>query len=237
MKKQDIVNAWATIRKENNSIPDDVLDFMKDSAIEKSEMLNWCNKIDYKAMFGENQLDQHNLHDLSFQEKPYGFIPTKKSDYDGTKPNLFLNDEIAHWEEPKISDFEGLKRPINFRIIEEIKNKYRKISELKLKLRPNSIEIDTDSLEEQDLSDKKISPKELLDMFYQEVENSNYPRYTIGYSKFSNAESYSLVAQRSEEAQLQFIASKVNVNNISKTFKEDLLAMARVLGANFLEEK
>jgi hypothetical protein len=53
MKKQDIVNAWATMRKENNSIPDDVLDFMRDSAIEKSEMLNWYNKIDYKAMFAD----------------------------------------------------------------------------------------------------------------------------------------------------------------------------------------
>tara|TARA_R110000772_G_C13056448_1_gene414778 strand:+ start:59 stop:565 length:507 start_codon:yes stop_codon:yes gene_type:complete len=168
MKKEDIVKAWETIREDINPNLDDVLDFMKNSAIEKAEMLNWCNKIDYKAMFGENQLDQHNLHDLSFQEKPYGFIPTKKSDYDGTKSSLFLNDEIAHWEKPK---------------------------------------------------------------------NSNYPRYTIGYSKFSNLESYSLVAQRSEDSELQFIASKVNVNNISKTFKEDLLAMARVLGANFLEEK
>jgi hypothetical protein len=218
MKKQDIVNAWATIRKENNSIPDDVLDFMKDSAIEKSEMLNWYNKIDYKAMFGNSnfnlpkkisqkdlldiyseaiekgliqfkevsnkkkdridlerpflfkdyQLGQHKLDDLSFQQKPFGFIPTKKSDYDGNKTSWFLNDEIAHWEEPK---------------------------------------------------------------------NSNYPKYTIGYSKFSNVESYSLLAQRSEYAQLQFISSKVNVNNQSKTFKEDVLAMARLLGANFLEEK
>jgi hypothetical protein len=199
MKKQDIVNAWATMRKENNSIPDDVLDFMKDSAIEKSEMLNWYNKIDYKAMFGNSEKENGSKNNVKIidelgdpkssdfnskknefyteceklinawiEEPIQNYSPNKKSDYDGTKPNIFLNDEIAHWEEPK---------------------------------------------------------------------NSNYPRYTIGYSKFSNVESYSLVAQRSEYAQLQFIASKVNVNNQSKTFKEDLLAMSRVLGANFLEEK
>lgn len=33
MKKEDILSAWAKIRKIDNSIPDDVLDFMKDSAI------------------------------------------------------------------------------------------------------------------------------------------------------------------------------------------------------------
>jgi hypothetical protein len=203
MKKQDIVNAWATIRKENNSIPDDVLDFMKDSAIEKLETNESLEQIsmgflvnsnkykeeqlrineeniigfgikEYKDnsekpfLFKEYQLGQHKLDDLSFEEKPFGFIPTKKSDYDGNKTSWFLNDEIAHWEEPK---------------------------------------------------------------------NSNYPRYTIGYSKFSNVESYSLVAQRIEDAELQFIASKVNVNNQSKKFKEDVLAMAKLLGANFLEEK
>lgn len=33
MNKQDILDAWATIRKTNSSIPDDVLDFMKDSSV------------------------------------------------------------------------------------------------------------------------------------------------------------------------------------------------------------
>ena len=33
MKKVDIVDAWARIRTIDNTIPDDVLDFMKDSAI------------------------------------------------------------------------------------------------------------------------------------------------------------------------------------------------------------
>jgi hypothetical protein len=33
MKRADIINAWATIRKENHSIPDDVLDFMKNAAL------------------------------------------------------------------------------------------------------------------------------------------------------------------------------------------------------------
>jgi hypothetical protein len=34
MNKQAIIDAWATIRKENQTIPDDVLDFMKDSALD-----------------------------------------------------------------------------------------------------------------------------------------------------------------------------------------------------------
>lgn len=33
MEKKDIFNAWALIRRIDQSIPDDVLDFMKDSAI------------------------------------------------------------------------------------------------------------------------------------------------------------------------------------------------------------
>ncbi len=33
MKKEEIIKAWETIRTENITIPDDVLDFMKDSAI------------------------------------------------------------------------------------------------------------------------------------------------------------------------------------------------------------
>jgi hypothetical protein len=35
MKSEDIINAWAWVRKNNQSIPDDVLDLMKDAAIEK----------------------------------------------------------------------------------------------------------------------------------------------------------------------------------------------------------
>jgi hypothetical protein len=33
MKDKDIIQAWATIREENNTIPDEVLDFMKDAAL------------------------------------------------------------------------------------------------------------------------------------------------------------------------------------------------------------
>ncbi len=33
MKAKDIIEAWARIRKIDQTIPDDVLDFMKDSAI------------------------------------------------------------------------------------------------------------------------------------------------------------------------------------------------------------
>jgi hypothetical protein len=35
MTQKDITDAWAKIRKIDNTIPDDVLNFMKDSAIEK----------------------------------------------------------------------------------------------------------------------------------------------------------------------------------------------------------
>lgn len=35
MKKKDIIDAYCEIRKTNTSIPDEVLDFMKQSAIEK----------------------------------------------------------------------------------------------------------------------------------------------------------------------------------------------------------
>ena len=40
MTKEEIINAWAKIREENNSIPDDVLDFMKDCAIERLKEVN-----------------------------------------------------------------------------------------------------------------------------------------------------------------------------------------------------
>ena len=33
VNKEDVIKAWATIRTENNTIPDDVLNFMKDSSI------------------------------------------------------------------------------------------------------------------------------------------------------------------------------------------------------------
>lgn len=42
MKKEEIISAWAKIREENNSIPDDVLDFMKNSAIEKLSPASPC---------------------------------------------------------------------------------------------------------------------------------------------------------------------------------------------------
>jgi len=35
MEKTDIINAYLEIRKTNNTIPDEVLDFMKDCAIQK----------------------------------------------------------------------------------------------------------------------------------------------------------------------------------------------------------
>lgn len=35
MTEKDIIDAWAKIRKIDNTIPDDVLDFMKDCAIDR----------------------------------------------------------------------------------------------------------------------------------------------------------------------------------------------------------
>lgn len=37
MKKEDIINAYCRIRTVDHTIPDDVLDFMKDSAIKELE--------------------------------------------------------------------------------------------------------------------------------------------------------------------------------------------------------
>lgn len=37
MTKEDIINAYCKIRSIDNTIPDEVLDFMKDAAIEKLE--------------------------------------------------------------------------------------------------------------------------------------------------------------------------------------------------------
>ena len=39
MDKKQIIDAYCRIRTIDNTIPDDVLDFMKDSAIEKIEQL------------------------------------------------------------------------------------------------------------------------------------------------------------------------------------------------------
>lgn len=42
MEKKDILNAYIKIRQIDNTIPDDVLDFMKNAAIEKIEMSEFC---------------------------------------------------------------------------------------------------------------------------------------------------------------------------------------------------
>ena len=45
MNKQDIINAYVTIRKENNTIPDDVLYFMKTVAINQLDSeIKPCHK-------------------------------------------------------------------------------------------------------------------------------------------------------------------------------------------------
>lgn len=40
MKNKDIIDAYCRIRKIDNTIPDDVLDFMKDAALEKLNSIN-----------------------------------------------------------------------------------------------------------------------------------------------------------------------------------------------------
>lgn len=59
MKKQDIIDAYIRIRKRDNTIPDEVLDFMKDAALEK------INADSYKTPDSFiNQTDEQRLYDL-----------------------------------------------------------------------------------------------------------------------------------------------------------------------------
>lgn len=44
MSKEDIIHAWVWIRKNNQSIPDEVLDLMKDAAIEKLAGTQYAGK-------------------------------------------------------------------------------------------------------------------------------------------------------------------------------------------------
>lgn len=52
MNKKDIVDAWAWIRKNNQSIPDDVLDLMKDAAIEKLASHTEVKGVDWEILKG-----------------------------------------------------------------------------------------------------------------------------------------------------------------------------------------
>lgn len=56
MKKQDIINAYLEIRKTNNTIPDDVLDFMKNSAIERLG-----DETSQEPVLREDEVLLHNL--------------------------------------------------------------------------------------------------------------------------------------------------------------------------------
>jgi hypothetical protein len=49
-KVKEVRDAWAWIRKNNQSIPDDILDLMKDSAIEKIELENKLKTIEDDGM-------------------------------------------------------------------------------------------------------------------------------------------------------------------------------------------
>lgn len=53
MNRKDIVDAWTLIRKENNTIPDHVLDFMKESALET------LNKVSYPTTTVEKLVKKH----------------------------------------------------------------------------------------------------------------------------------------------------------------------------------
>lgn len=45
MKKKDITDAWARIRKIDQTIPDEVLDFMKNAALRELELLNKIDEL------------------------------------------------------------------------------------------------------------------------------------------------------------------------------------------------
>jgi len=59
MKREDIVLAWAKIRKIDNTIPDEVLDFMKDSAIAalEGEELYTKKEVEFIVDFTQSGLD------------------------------------------------------------------------------------------------------------------------------------------------------------------------------------
>lgn len=56
MKVQDIIKAYVRIRSIDNTIPDDVLDFMKDSAIEKLKKTKDMNELSKKRII--NNIDE-----------------------------------------------------------------------------------------------------------------------------------------------------------------------------------
>ena len=65
MKKEDIINAYCRIRTIDNTIPDDVLDFMKNAAIEKLEALeNRDKKVIGKTVLVVGPDDKMKLAEL-----------------------------------------------------------------------------------------------------------------------------------------------------------------------------
>lgn len=47
MTKKDIIDAYCRIRTIDNTISDEVLDFMKDAAIEKLERMDFAEKFEF----------------------------------------------------------------------------------------------------------------------------------------------------------------------------------------------
>ena len=99
MNELDIISAWARIRKIDNTIPDEVLDFMKESAIEKlrhnqSDLVT--KSISFEVI--KNGLDAIINQYVSFV-KLLGEQPKiMKPDTQKTTPN---NSELAQYPKSK----------------------------------------------------------------------------------------------------------------------------------------
>lgn len=70
MNKKQIIDAYCELRKTNQSIPDDVLDFMKKSALEKLErdapasMVELKQKVDAAISYSHLTFDNSIVFDL-----------------------------------------------------------------------------------------------------------------------------------------------------------------------------
>jgi len=58
MKERDIIDAWAKIRKTDHTIPDEVLDFMKEAAVQKLKTPN------FKWLKSSQEIEKGNVGDF-----------------------------------------------------------------------------------------------------------------------------------------------------------------------------
>lgn len=71
MKKEDIIKAWATIREENNTIPNEVLDFMKNAALRSIELKEERERYD-KAIQYLYECEERSTQMLIDSTKKFG---------------------------------------------------------------------------------------------------------------------------------------------------------------------